>query len=745
MTALHQFDSLRSNQYLPCRNDPPLSSKSAARTMCCPGATVELQHGSSLESLSGFMVEIFTWLSLNAVPVAYNSVRQSVINSISQSSLVAPVLKRQRALNGPNLGGRWTGRPQSMDLPVPAQLASCRKSGLSHTGFSVRGVPNYGQTCFLNSVLQALASLPSFTAYLERIVDRSFEFQSFDDYADTEAMTESTDGTLRKGSAICESLLQLLSSINGQELNCKIDPRPVLQAVGREHKQFQAKYGAVTNADQQDAQELLQAVIGMVIDEGQFEVTLSVLPLSPDGTVDDEDDDNTISLANELAGIRKKRAHALIHSLQAHSIDTGEDSISANEEYSENPAARSSMSPLMTVGEEKKQEEFEIHIPRESSEDNLDCLKDETDNFRHARESFLGTQQIVPEKSETKCDLQTRSKTAPPKYATKAMEIMMTTTSSISPCPLSGWCGSALYCASCGRVRPMQNEHFLDIPIVPTAVSHGKAYASKFTGTHDPPCSLEECLKEYTRNELVRDVECKNCTLQSEISEQEFEKKLKEQLIGRLLLRRANRTDGGEADSREKDTLEHLQEELLLVNSRLSLLRRNSPDDDDPVPADSSNESDGEDRQFVSLKRSDAIKCLLLTRLPAVLSIHVQRRYYDQLSGRTSKTMQHVVFPEILDLAPFCAYGGEVRSDAPFAGSISKGKLSVKCERVPINYRLMSIIEHLGGPHSGHYVSYRRNPASDSQWLWISDDKVKHCDWSTVRKCQAYMLFYEAM
>jgi ubiquitin C-terminal hydrolase len=183
----------------------------------------------------------------------------------------------------------------------------------------------------------------------------------------------------------------------------------------------------------------------------------------------------------------------------------------------------------------------------------------------------------------------------------------------------------------------------------------------------------------------------------------------------------------------------------LLVNTRLSLLRRSSPDDDDPLPADSSNESGEGDRQFVTLKRSDAIKCLLLTRLPAVLSIHVQRRYYDQLSGRTSKTMQRVVFPEILDLAPFCAYSGVVRSDAPFAGSISKGKLSVKSERVPINYRLMSIIEHLGGPHSGHYVSYRRNPASDSQWLWISDDKVKNCDWSTVRNCQAYMLFYEAM
>jgi hypothetical protein len=34
----------------------------------------------------------------------------------------------------------------------------------------IQGIPNYGQTCFLNSVLQALASLEPYLKYLERII-----------------------------------------------------------------------------------------------------------------------------------------------------------------------------------------------------------------------------------------------------------------------------------------------------------------------------------------------------------------------------------------------------------------------------------------------------------------------------------------------------------------------------------------------------------------------------------------------
>ena len=59
-------------------------------------------------------------------------------------------------------------------------------------------------------------------------------------------------------------------------------------------------------------------------------------------------------------------------------------------------------------------------------------------------------------------------------------------------------------------------------------------------------------------------------------------------------------------------------------------------------------------------------------------------------------------------------------------------------------YRLQAIIEHRGDAFGGHYVCYRRDP-SNGRWLYISDDTVRSCDWSDVRRCQAYMLFYEAL
>jgi ubiquitin C-terminal hydrolase len=98
---------------------------------------------------------------------------------------------------------------------------------------------------------------------------------------------------------------------------------------------------------------------------------------------------------------------------------------------------------------------------------------------------------------------------------------------------------------------------------------------------------------------------------------------------------------------------------------------------------------------------TDATKASLFMRLPAVLSLHIQRRQSD---GR--KNTQHVSFDETF---------------------IINGT----------RYRLIAVIEHLGGPNSGHYVCYR------PQWWRISDRNVRPVDWHHVRSSQAYMLFYE--
>jgi ubiquitin C-terminal hydrolase len=98
---------------------------------------------------------------------------------------------------------------------------------------------------------------------------------------------------------------------------------------------------------------------------------------------------------------------------------------------------------------------------------------------------------------------------------------------------------------------------------------------------------------------------------------------------------------------------------------------------------------------------ADATKASIFMRLPSVLSLHIQRRRPD---GR--KNTQHVSFDEL-----FVISGAR--------------------------YRLIAVIEHLGGPNAGHYVCYR------PQWWRISDRSVRQVDWNQVRSSQAYMLFYE--
>ena len=69
--------------------------------------------------------------------------------------------------------------------------------------------------------------------------------------------------------------------------------------------------------------------------------------------------------------------------------------------------------------------------------------------------------------------------------------------------------------------------------------------------------------------------------------------------------------------------------------------------------------------------------------------------------------------------------------------------LNLKCFLFVMNshtYKLYAVIEHLGGPHSGHYCTYRRH---GNHWIYTSDTLVYPVSTKEVMKCQAYMLFYQ--
>ena len=123
----------------------------------------------------------------------------------------------------------------------------------------------------------------------------------------------------------------------------------------------------------------------------------------------------------------------------------------------------------------------------------------------------------------------------------------------------------------------------------------------------------------------------------------------------------------------------HVLDDLVAIETQLEYLSRLSPDDDRPLYKGMTAtttivglEETPTTPTKIPFKRSDAFKCLLLTRLPSILSIHVQRRYFDPNTGKSSKTMQHISFPEMLDISSFCAYGAPKRHHSSFAGTTYK-------------------------------------------------------------------------
>ncbi|XP_041067467.1 ubiquitin carboxyl-terminal hydrolase 16 isoform X1 [Carcharodon carcharias] len=144
---------------------------------------------------------------------------------------------------------------------------------------------------------------------------------------------------------------------------------------------------------------------------------------------------------------------------------------------------------------------------------------------------------------------------------------------------------------------------------------------------------------------------------------------------------------------------------------------------------------------------TNARKQMLISSPPPILTLHLKR--FQQLGFNLRKINKHIRFPQVLDLAPFCA--------------LNCKNVAENCTNVL--YSLYGVVEHSGTMRSGHYTAYVkvRTPCSRlaeyvmtrctlpeikaeppmGNWFHISDTRVQAVPEMKVLSAQAYLLFYE--
>ena len=601
--------------------------------------------------------------------------------------------------------------------PPPIRNESCL------TG-KVNGLPNYSSTCFFNSVLQALASVTPFIRYLERIVHIETGLEGMGMSISRSRSRSHSLGFFSKKQPLSRLLLEIIMYINNVKgyadkgvVHQKI--RQILDRIASENEQFKS-YKYHHSKEQQDAQELLQALIALIVEESGLE-----------DNVDDEENTDV----NEINGDAKD-------TVAGQSGPPGDSSLfSLSELYEEE-----GVTTLPLAGVSHSGRNTEASLTTCTSDAVLDGEKEEKKDGNHNDDAATDanvTNTVTdsdPEKMSAP-STRTRScigiKTKQSKFS-KSIQIMVTNLSSKTPSPLSGCIGSTLQCCDCKHVRRINESPFLEIPVVPTAVSKRMGIGPGGT------CRLEDCLKEFTEAERVQGVNCRTCSIQAELGTLKEEKDMLREAIDNISARGCD----------ESETLA-LSAELKGVCNRCEFLMSIDPDED--VERNEEDFDVGEDnlKSIPAPRKADHEKKLILTRLPPVLCLHVKRLYFNPATNQMSKSTQHIDFQEYLDLKDLYA-GSTCSKDHSQDPEDNPEKDKESPLSGTMQYKLMSVIEHRGNAFSGHYVTYRRvveqtssnclpgRPAS-ADWAFVSDETISFINWNDVRQCNAYMLIYEAI
>ncbi|KJE88544.1 hypothetical protein CAOG_00185 [Capsaspora owczarzaki ATCC 30864] len=131
--------------------------------------------------------------------------------------------------------------------------------------------------------------------------------------------------------------------------------------------------------------------------------------------------------------------------------------------------------------------------------------------------------------------------------------------------------------------------------------------------------------------------------------------------------------------------------------------------------------------------RQDADKQFLLHTAPNCLVVHLKR--FCQTRHGAEKNTRSVPFPLVLDMTPFTTMANDSVESSSSSSSASSSVI----------YDLYAIVVHMGGMGGGHYIANvksRREGGLDS-WFSVSDSHVSTMEVPSVLSSQAFMLFYE--
>ncbi|KAH9817245.1 hypothetical protein DFH28DRAFT_173882 [Melampsora americana] len=224
-------------------------------------------------------------------------------------------------------------------------------------------------------------------------------------------------------------------------------------------------------------------------------------------------------------------------------------------------------------------------------------------------------------------------------------------------------------------------------------------------------CSLEECLMDYTKLELLEDYICRKCSIIY----------TKEIILNQLNQISINSTKEKLKNSKKKK-VQGLKKDL----KSLELMILNDDFESENVIGKVLVE------RVASLKTT---KQTMFSRPPDSLTFHISRST-AYARGVSFKNHCQVKYPEYLNLSSFCTTSILNRSaHLPISSTNPEEK-----EDQRYWFKLVSVVVHYGSHSFGHYITFRR---IGKDWFRISDENVMRSELNEVLGANPFLIMYE--